>query len=152
MPKDMEKHRANCRRWKKENAERNAAYMKKWRAENPEKNRAHRKAYRERHPDRIREQVRAWNKKNPEKLRARSKAQSRKRSEAWRGPIPSKSLRLRVFVYQNGLCKLCGANLHGVPHQLDHITSIADRGTNFSHNLQFICVPCHKKKHKKIAT
>jgi 5-methylcytosine-specific restriction endonuclease McrA len=37
-------------------------------------------------------------------------------------------------------------NIHRVPFDIDHITPLADGGSNDPQNLQILCVPCHKKK------
>jgi len=47
----------------------------------------------------------------------------------------------------NGACQACQIRLHpGQSWELDHIIPLALGGEDETHNLQVLCIPCHKDK------
>ena len=59
----------------------------------------------------------------------------------------SQKNRLALFMDANGACQACQIRLHpGQLWDLDHIIPLALGGADETHNLQVLCVPCHKDK------
>lgn len=68
------------------------------------------------------------------------------------------ALRNRVRERDQGLCAGCGTQCSRdggewteAPWHMDHITALADGGSNEMENLQTLCVPCHKAKTRREA-
>ena len=53
---------------------------------------------------------------------------------------------LRVAKRANYTCQECG--IRAVPGHADHVQALINGGTNSEANLQWICVPCHRRKTK----
>lgn len=64
--------------------------------------------------------------------------------------IVSKELKKEIFAEQGRLCNHCKTIPHG-SFDLDHILPVSAGGTNDRHNLQVLCMPCHKSKSGKEA-
>lgn len=55
----------------------------------------------------------------------------------------SKKLRFDVFKRDGFVCQYCGATPNDAPLQIDHITPVAEGGTNDIDNLVTACQPCN---------
>lgn len=60
-------------------------------------------------------------------------------------PIPPR-VKVRIAKRANYTCQECG--IRAVPGHADHIQALINGGENRESNLQWICVPCHKRKTK----
>lgn len=65
-------------------------------------------------------------------------AKARPSAEVWR------SIRLRIFERDDFTCQYCGAR--GVPLECDHVTPVAQGGTNDDENLVAACRDCNRAK------
>ena len=59
----------------------------------------------------------------------------------------SQRQRLGMFLGANGACQVCQIRIHpGQAWDLDHIIPLAMGGADEVHNLQVLCIPCHRDK------
>ena len=68
-------------------------------------------------------------------------------ADSWgsgRGGRPWRRKREAILIRDNYTCKVCGLTTKDL--EVDHITNVAQGGTDDDGNLQAICVPCHKAK------
>lgn len=68
----------------------------------------------------------------------------------WRGktddtPIPPR-VKVRVAKLANYTCQECG--IRAVPGDADHVQAVINGGCNSEENLQWLCIPCHRRKTK----
>ena len=61
-----------------------------------------------------------------------------------RGGRPWRRLKAKIHLRDDWTCQCCGVVTMEL--ELDHITNVAQGGTDAESNLQSLCVPCHKKK------
>lgn len=156
MPyKDPEKQRAACKRYKLLHAASCAKYAKQWRKEHAEQQRAYHRAYKLAHAEQNRQNsrkyaatekgklaIRQWKKKRRQKADGKS---YRERSH-WRRGVPSKNLRIKLMLAQQGICKLCGIDLKLSGSHLDHIIPASKGGSNLDYNFQLLCPRCNYAK------
>lgn len=168
--------KANRRNWYLRNQEREIVKSAQWAKDNPEKARekdrkrnaanpgrtsVQAKAWWAAHPETARELSRAWKKANPEKLReqrrrayARDPEKFLARSHKRRLPDPTSGAVFtrrdvtRIYAAQKGKCACC-RTLLGQKFERDHITSLAQGGTNDPSNIQLLCLPCNRSKSDK---
>jgi 5-methylcytosine-specific restriction endonuclease McrA len=120
------------------------------------------------HPDQAlmqAQRIKRWVQENPE-LAKRSKdnwiaANSSKRRiytgnrrarEAKNGGQLSVNIEKLLFIEQGGKCPYCDGYLSQTGFHLDHYMPISLGGKNEDQNIQLLCPPCNRKKHKKHPT
>lgn len=111
----------------KRTAEEKAARQRAWRAANP--------GY-----------AAEWYRANPEKFAAwnRNRKARERGAEGRHTAAETRSL----FERQGGRCT-CGVKLNARNRHLDHITALANGGSNGIRNLQWLCAPCNINKGAK---
>lgn len=63
-----------------------------------------------------------------------------------RSPVPTQ-LRKRILSRDNHTCQKCGVHRSdNVRLEVDHITPVAEGGTDAEENLQVLCSRCHRRK------
>jgi 5-methylcytosine-specific restriction endonuclease McrA len=145
----------------RKNAERFSERNKGYRAKDPEKTKTARqkeyqrnkkryqawsKEYREANIDRLKDYYRARVAANPEQYRTyKRNYKARKRSAA--GSHTQPDVR-EIFFAQRGKCGYCRVKL-GKGYHVDHITALANGGSNDRKNLQILCGPCNNSKSAK---
>lgn len=143
--------------WIVNNPEWSVAYEKNRYAENPDFFRAKTRKY---HAERANdpeyrqvssERARKWAKANPVKHKA-AMVRRRGRELQAEGVVTADDIS-RIRAAQKDRCAYCRKKLKGMG-ELDHIHPLAPRnggkpGTNHPSNLQFLCMPCNRRKHTK---
>lgn len=129
--KKKEEIKARIRDW----AERNKDYVRQRNAERYKNN-----------PMPAKARARKWAKENPERLRL-MKAIGRERERMAEGSHDYDQLR-QLRENQKGCCAVCKRKLEGKFHK-DHIVPLVLGGTNWIHNIQFLCGPCNMSKNRK---
>jgi len=94
------------------------------------------------------EHTRAYALENPKNVRER--AETRRSREVAAGPCCSASDITHLRNIQNDRCAYCDADLHSHGH-IDHMTPVANGGSNAIENLALACYQCNTEKHAKTA-
>lgn len=131
-----EKYRKLGRKRYYDNRERCAASAKKWR----KKIGSYFKTRRARDPDFLKE----WRKNNRERLNTLHRSYKAKRRSVDGGSYTPNDI-LEILRLQKGRCAYCRIKL-GKKYHVDHITALANAGTNNRSNLQVTCGPCNQTK------
>lgn len=148
---NREKVDARINKWRAENPDKIAAYGKKWRDANPDKVRKKNKAYRAENAEHLApiaiERTRHWRKNNPDKVRENSRKSRhvrRTKENKADGSYTNDEIR-DLLVKQNCQCASCSISLLD-GKELDHIFPISRGGSNWIYNLQWLCIPCNRRK------
>lgn len=175
MPRDLEKHRATCRRWKAEHPEENKKYLQKWRVSHVEEIRKYLHEYKKRPEVKIKRlaYMREWRKRHPEKVRSRARKYYSKKKTPKKNqhPLTGSCNRIKsanhrgqkmkagvlspvcidlLWKAQSGLCRLCSADMVVVNYHLDHIVPLSKGGRNTDINMQLLCPSCNRSKNATI--
>lgn len=169
--RDPEAARTRSNKWSRANRSKDVERKRKWRKANPDKHHAAEKRRRDANPDKIRlknrryktanaerlapiaiERTKQWRLENPEKVRenaAKASQHRRARSLKAVGSYTKKQID-ELIEAQNWLCATprCGSSLRK-SKELDHIFALSRGGSNDIGNLQWLCVPCNRKKQHK---
>lgn len=173
-PVRQESRRNARKKWEKANPEQRTAYIESWKSENHDKvleyGRKSRLKNIDKHRDRVRvwhnanrfsddyrrkalARVLAWEQKNPERAaehRRKARQTRRARQYSAGGSYTNAEIR-ELLEKQNWCCAApwCKVSLRSIKKELDHIIAVAKGGRNDIANLQWLCLPCNKKKRDK---
>lgn len=166
-----ERIRRNQRKWASLNPEKIREKHRRWRAANPDKDKAHGKRWRDTHADYIKNKnkeyktanaerlapiaiarTKKWRAKNPEQARANGhKSRQTRRARMYEAGGSYTNAQIHTLLEkQNWKCAGhgCGSSLRE-SKELDHIKPLARGGSNDITNLQWLCMPCNRKKRDK---
>lgn len=140
--------RANVasKKWRTCHPEKRAGIAARWVRENKERDRSNKTVYRAANRELYRASHRKWRKKYPDKAKANWKLNKARRKGA-EGHFTADDI-AKIRRQQKDKCAACLCKLNG-GGQLDHIKPIARGGTNWPHNLQWLCGPCNRAKWHK---
>lgn len=99
---------------------------------------------RARTPEYVRETRNRWAKNHPDKVRLNNR-NNRARRRNVEGVVTEADLEV-IWKRQKGRCVYCRNKMTRLSATLDHIKPIVRGGTNWPHNLQFLCAPCNFSK------
>jgi 5-methylcytosine-specific restriction endonuclease McrA len=164
-----EKKRKKQKKYAARHPEIMKAKRKRWSVLNQDKVRENERRYKKKYPEKVKERLRKWRRKNAERLKIVDGARVAK----WRVDNPEKVLinsrkgrhTRRARQYEAGgsytnaqiqellerqdwKCIYCSTCLRS-KRELDHIMPLARGGSNDISNLQWLCLPCNRKKRDK---
>ena len=96
--------------------------------------------------DKARALHKQWCESNPDKVVTYNRNRRARKNKAVGSHTSQDTTRIRRE--QKDRCAYCKERLNGRGH-LDHIVALCNGGTNWPHNLQWLCQPCNQKKHSK---
>jgi len=119
---------------------------KRWRKNNPQIVRASDLAWKKNNLEVVRRMRRAWVDSDPgrAKTKWRNDRARKKKGEGFHTIAETKA----IFEKQSGICVYCRTALDDSAH-LDHIIPLSRGGSNWPHNLQWLCAPCNLRKGSK---
>lgn len=132
--------------WRKKNPIKSAARSARWYQKFKDRDKPQKKAYRAANRDIYNDSNRRWRAKYPEKKQAADRLNKCRRRGAAGKFTAEDTTRIRLA--QRDKCAACAIDLHGTG-QLDHITPIANGGSNWPRNLQWLCADCNRAKWHK---
>ena len=119
-------------------------YRKQYYAKNKEKMNASTRRWQHANKDRMREIYAKYVKSKPEAVRAAARRRyARLQSSVARH---TNDEALELFLTQKGLCALCQCELKMGEREKDHVTPLARGGSDAIENIQWLCVPCNRRK------
>lgn len=119
---------------------------REWYANNRDRARSAQANYRKENLEKVREKERIWRELNKDRILAKNRNRKAKLRNV-PGSHDISDIR-RIFTKQKGLCACCRSPISNGYH-VDHITAIANGGTNGRENLQLLCAPCNLSKGSK---
>ncbi len=131
-PNIVEKHRAECKKYAKNNQPKIKAYRKK---------------YYQNDKEFFKEKTKQWQLDNPEKRKAshsRCKANRRAMLSRVKNDLTANDIRIQ-HKEQNGKCHYCKIDV-GLDYHVDHVIPIAKGGENTLSNIVIACPKCNLSK------
>lgn len=103
--------------------------------------------------EKMRDHLKRWQSANPEKVREIArKAAIRRYARVKRAGTHTPDEALEVFLNQSGGCALCACKMELGNREKDHIIPIAKGGSNTIDNIQWLCIPCNRRKSASVET